>query len=147
MRVLIVDSNLELSIFTAQLLLGVNRPVPRVEMISLAGDLETAARLLPEHDAVLCEAQFPVSRNSTVLEEEWDSIYCDAVSRGIRFVLYSGCTRSLDEARTNGLAAVFKPGAVEDLHASLAGRNLKVPRRETLSSCAVAEKLPVGGPL
>ena len=53
MRVLIVDGNLELSILTAHLLLGIYQPTPRVEMISLAGNLETAIRLLPEHDAVL----------------------------------------------------------------------------------------------
>jgi hypothetical protein len=137
-RVLIVDGNLELSLFTGQLLLGVYQPAPRVEMISLAGNLETAIRLLPEHDAVLYEGQFPISRNSISLEEEWDSVYRAAVSRGIRSVLYSGSTRSLDEARNNGIAAISKPAAIEEVHALLAGQNRKSPRRKTVSSSAVA---------
>ena len=65
MRVLIVDDKLDNLLFTGQLSVGVYQPAPRVEMISLAGGLETALRLLPEHAAVLTDRQIPISARHT----------------------------------------------------------------------------------
>ena len=91
----------------------------RIETITLAADLETAIRLLPGHDAVLCDGQFPISQDSRFIGYEWDAVQHEARRCGIHFVLYSGSASALDEARDGGIPAIPKPAAIEEIYTFL----------------------------
>jgi CheY-like chemotaxis protein len=119
MRLLIVEDNEYLAEVTAQLLYELDRQARRIASITVAGDLETAMHFLPEHDAVLCDGQFPLSRDSRFLVEEWDVVQHEAARRGIHFVLYSGCLRALHSACEAGTPALAKPSPVEEIYAAL----------------------------
>ena len=119
MRILIVDDNEQLAEITADLLHSIDQPAGRIETITLAADLETAIRLLPGHDAVLCDGQFPISQDSGFIGYEWDVVQHAARRRGIHFVLYSGSVRALDEARGGGIPAISKPAAIENIYTLL----------------------------
>ncbi len=119
MRILIVEDNEQLAEITAELLRWIDQPAQRIEAITLASDLETAIRLLPGHDAALCDGQFPISQESGFMGYEWDVVRHEACRRGIRFVLYSGCARSLADARDSHIPAISKPAAIEEIYTVL----------------------------
>ena len=121
MRLLIVEDNEFLAEVTAQLLHSLDRQAQRIESITLTGDLETAIHFLPEHDAVLCDGQFHISRSSRFIVEEWDVVRHEAARLGVYFVLYSGCVRALHSAWEAGTPALAKPAAVEEIYAALTG--------------------------
>jgi CheY-like chemotaxis protein len=139
MRLLIVEDNEYLADVTAQLLHSLDRQARRIESITVAGDLEAAIHFLPEHDAVLCDGQFPLSRDSRFIVEEWDVVQREAVRQGIHFVLYSGCLRALRSACEAGTPALAKPSPVEEIYAALTagGRELQPFGSEW---CAPAER-------
>jgi len=122
MRILIVEDNEELAELTAELLRWVDQPAQYIETISLAGDLDTAIRLLPQHDAVLCDGQFPLSRDSLFIAEEWDVVQREAGRRGIHFVLYSASPGALCDARDSRIPAISKPAFIEEIYAALTER-------------------------
>jgi len=124
MRILIVDDCEELAQITADLLRCVDESAHGIEAVSLAGDLETAIRLLPHHDAVLCDGEFPISQHSTFIREEWDLVHREALRRGVHFVLYSGCAHALCEARNSHIPALPKPAAIKEIYAVLTERRL-----------------------
>lgn len=119
MRLLIVDDNKPLAEVTAELLQWIDQSARHINSITLAGDLDSAIRLLPQHDAVLCDGEFPISRESLFAVEEWDVIWGEACRRGIHFVLYSGCSRALEDAREGAIPAISKPAAIEEIYAAL----------------------------
>ena len=119
MRILIVDDNEPVAESTAELLLWIDRRARYIEAITLTSDLATAIRLVPKHDAVLCDGQFPNSGDSLFTAEEWDAIRREALRCGIHFVLYSGCARALDEARVSDIPAIAKPAPIEEIYAAL----------------------------
>lgn len=121
MRLLIVEDNEFLAEVTAQLLHSLDRHAQRIESITVTGDLETTIHFLPEHDAVLCDGQFPISRNSRFIVEEWDVVRHEAARLGVHFVLYSGCVRALHSAWEGGTPALAKPAPVEEIYAALTG--------------------------
>ena len=126
MKLLIVEDNSQVAEVTAELLRSQDRPAHSIETITLAGDLETAMRRLPDHDAVLCDGRFPLSQNSRFIVEEWDVVRHEARRRGIHFVLYSGCGRALDRARDSRTLALMKPATIEEIYAALTRRQVSV---------------------
>jgi CheY-like chemotaxis protein len=74
MKLLVVEDNSTLAELTAELLHSLDGSAQLLEAITLASDLQTAILCLPEHDAVLCDGTFPLSRNSRFLVEDWDVI-------------------------------------------------------------------------
>ena len=126
MKLLIVEDNSQVAEVTAELLRSQDQPAHSIETITLAGDLDTAMRRLPDHDAVLCDGQFPLSQNSRFIVEEWDVVRHEARRRGIHFVLYSGCGRALDRARDSRTLALMKPAAIEEIYAALTRRQVSV---------------------
>jgi len=124
MRLLIVEDDSSLAEVTARLLQSLDTPTKHLEAITLAADLQTAIRLLPEHDAVLCDGMFPLAPESSFVVDDWDVIRQEATRRGIHFVLYSGSVRALDCARASKTLAITKPAAVEEIYAALISRPL-----------------------
>ncbi len=123
MKLLIVEDEEQLAEITAMLLRLLDRRAQRLEIITLAGDLETALDRLPEHDVVLCDGQFPLSQNSRFIVEEWDGVRHEAYRRGIHFVLYTGCLRALQGARDRDTPALAKPAPIEEVYAALTAQN------------------------
>lgn len=119
MKLLIVEDEEQLAEITAMLLLSLDRRAQRLDTITFAGDLETALHCLPEHDAVLCDGQFPLSQNSRFVVEEWDVVRHEARRRGIHFVLHSGCLHALQGARDSDTPALTKPAPIEEIYAAL----------------------------
>jgi CheY-like chemotaxis protein len=119
MKLLIVEDEEQLAEIRAMLLRSLDRRAQRLEVITLAGDLETALDRLPEHHAVLCDGQFPLSRNSPFIVEEWDVIRREASRSSIHFVLYTGCLRALQEARDSDTPAFAKPAPIKEIYAAL----------------------------
>ena len=122
MKLLIVEDDPSLAEVAAGLLHLVDDTPKRFEAITLAADLQTAIRLLPEHDAVLCDGMFPLAPESSFVVDDWDVIRQEAARRGIHFVLYSGSARALDCARASNTRAITKPAAVEEIYAALTDR-------------------------
>jgi|SRR5579862_1585206 len=116
MRLLIVDDNTQLAKVTAALLRQIDQSTREIESISSAGDLEEAMRLLPHHDAVLCDGQFPLSPNFCYRYDQWIEVHHEAESRGMLFILYSGSPESLSAARCKGVPTIPKPCRIEKLH-------------------------------
>jgi CheY-like chemotaxis protein len=127
MKLLIVEDDPSLAEVTAGLLHLVDDTPKRFEAITLAADLQTAIRLLPEHDAVLCDGMFPLAPESSFVVDDWDVIRQEATRRGIHFVLYSGSAHALDCARASKTRAITKPAAVEEIYAVLTDRTLPTP--------------------
>jgi CheY-like chemotaxis protein len=119
MRLLIVEDEEQLAEITAMLLRVLDRRAQRLETITVACDLETALDRLPEHDAVLCDGQFPLSQNSRFTVKEWDVVRHEASRRGIHFVLYTGCLRVLHEVCDSDTLAFAKPAPIEEIYAAL----------------------------
>jgi CheY-like chemotaxis protein len=119
MKLLIVEDEEQLAEITAMLLRSLDRQAQRLETITLVGDLETALDRRPEHDAVLCDGQFPLSRNSRFIVEEWDVVRREAARRSIHFVLHTGCLRAFQEARDSDTLAFAKPAPIEEIYAAL----------------------------
>ena len=119
MRVLIVDDNEQVAEITAERLLWIDRWARYIETITLACDLATAIRLVAKHDAVLCDGQFSISKDSLSIVEEWDAVRREAFRCGTRFVLYSACDRALDEALVSDIPAIAKPAPIEEIYAAL----------------------------
>lgn len=122
MKLLIVEDDPSLAEVTSELLHSVDDIPKQFEAITLAADLQTAIRLLPEHDAVLCDGMFPLAPESSFVVDDWDVIRQEATRRGIHFVLYSGSARALDCARASNTRAITKPAAVEEIYAALTDR-------------------------
>jgi hypothetical protein len=99
MRILIVDEDESLAETTTDPLRWIDAPAGHIEPISLAGNLETALRLLPEHDAVLCDGSFPISPGSSSHGGEWHAVRREALLAGVLFILYSGGASTLEEAQ------------------------------------------------
>ncbi len=119
MRLLVVDDNRQLAELTGELLRHADRRGREIGTISFAGDLESALRLLPNHDAVLCDGQFPVSPNFWYRRDQWMGVYAEAVPQGTLFVLYSGDAETVEHAQKIGIPAIAKPSRIETLYASL----------------------------
>jgi CheY-like chemotaxis protein len=119
MRILIVDDHEELAKLTAELLRWIDQPARYIEKISLAGDRDTAVRLLPQHDAVLCDGRFPIFPGSPCNVEEWHEVYREADRWGVHFILYSACPGALDDARARDVPAILKPAPIEEIYAAL----------------------------
>jgi CheY-like chemotaxis protein len=119
MKLLIVEDNLPLAELTADLLQSVDKDRHLFEAIALAPDLQTAIRCLPEFDAVLCDGAFPLRPGSPYVGEEWEVVYQETQRRGIRFVLYTGSSGALDNARDGKIPALAKPTATEEIYAAL----------------------------
>jgi CheY-like chemotaxis protein len=130
MKLLIVEDDPSLAEITAELLKSLDRPSKRFEAITLASDLQTAIRCLPEHDIVLCDGMFPLSPDSPFVVDDWDVIRQEASRRGIHFVLYSGSVRALDWARASKTPALTKPAAIEEIYAALTCERLAFPRND-----------------
>jgi len=124
MKLLIVEDEEQLAEVTALLLRSLDRRARLLDTITFAGDLETALDCLPEHDAVLCDAQFPLARSSRFIVEVWDVVRHEARRRGVHFVLYSGSLRALQGARDSGTPALTKPAPIEEIYAALTGRSI-----------------------
>jgi hypothetical protein len=136
MRLLIVDDELSLAGLTADEFRWIDQSAQHIESISLAGDLETAIRLLPEHDAVLCDGQFPASPGARCQSDEWQAVQQEAQARGVVFVLYSGGATTVEGARSGGFPAIFKPASIENIYGLLIENWLKV-RPAMVSGAAV----------
>ncbi|MGA2985766.1 MAG: response regulator [Terriglobia bacterium] len=119
MRLLIVDDNPRLAELTAQLLKGADQQARCIKSITLAGDLDTALRLLPQHDVVLCDERVPFSSDSRCNRDEWDEACRKAGRRGTYFVLYSTCPGSTDEALLGDIPAIAKAAAIEEIYTEL----------------------------
>ncbi len=119
MRLLIVDDNKPLAELTSWLLRWIDQRAQYIETISLAGDLESAMRLLPEHDAVLCDGQFPFSSQTCSTGDEWRAVHRAARLGGMAFILYSGCPRILEAARFSDVPAIAKPARIEKIYEML----------------------------
>ena len=131
MKLLIVEDNEQLAEITARLLRSIDQGTRCIETITLVGDMEAAIAQLSQHDAVLCDGRFPLSQKTPVVAEEWDVVRNEAWRRGIHFVLYSGCIRSLNGARQSQTPALSKPATVEEIYTTLTrvGRSaFNVPR-------------------
>jgi hypothetical protein len=126
MRLLIVDDEMSLAGLTADEFRWVDQSAQRIESISLAGDLETAIHLLPEHDAVLCDGQFPKSPGARCQGDEWRAVQREADANGIVFILYSGGATTVEGARSGGIPAIFKPARIENIYGVLMENWLKV---------------------
>jgi response regulator of citrate/malate metabolism len=135
MRLLIVDDEMSLAGLTADEFRWVDQSAQHIESISLAGDLETAIRLLPQHDAVLCDGQFPASPGARCQGDEWRAVQSEALTREIVFILYSGGATIVEGARSGGIPAIFKPARIENIYKLLIENWLKV-RPATVSSAA-----------
>jgi CheY-like chemotaxis protein len=127
MRLLIVEDNLRLAEITAELLHSLDDRPQISESITLVSDLQAAIRRLPEHDAVLCDGAFPLTRNSSLAAEKWDVVRQEANRRGIHFVLYSGSACALDCARESEIPALAKPAAIEEIYAALTQQRVFAP--------------------
>jgi CheY-like chemotaxis protein len=119
MNLLIVEDNECLAEITVEILLSLDREARRIETITRTSDLETALQQLPRHDAVLCDGQFPISPGSRFIAEEWDVVRCEAIRHGLRFILYTGSARALQQARESGTPTLSKPAPVEEIYAVL----------------------------
>jgi CheY-like chemotaxis protein len=137
MKLLIVEDDPSLAEVTADLLKSLDQPAKTFEAITLAGDLQTAIRCLPEHDAVLCDGMFPVSAGSSFVVDDWDVVRQEANRRGIHFVLYSGSVDALNCARESKTPALTKPAAIEEIYAALTCQRLTSPSNGT--ECALKE--------
>jgi hypothetical protein len=126
MRLLIVDDEKSLATLTADEFRWVDQSARNIESISLAGDLETAMHLLPEHNAILCDGQFPASPSTRSLGDEWRVVQREAEARGIVFILYSGGAATIEGARRGGIPAIFKPAKIERIYELLMENWLKV---------------------
>jgi response regulator of citrate/malate metabolism len=126
MRLLIVDDEMSLAGLTADEFRWVDQSAHNIESISLAGDLETAMHLLPKHDAVLCDGQFPASPSTRSSGDEWRTVQRETEARGIVFILYSGGAATIEGARSGGIPAVFKPAKIERIYELLIETWLKV---------------------
>jgi len=122
MRLLIVDDNQPLAELTAALLQLIDDGPKRIDAITLVGDLESALGVLPQHDVVLCDGHFPISRDSGLIGEEWHSVRREARRLGIHFVLFSGCMHTVDDARDSYVPAISKPASIETIYAALTER-------------------------
>ena len=116
MRLLIIDDNAQLAKVTAALLRQVDQTTRAIELISCAADLEGAMSLLPHHDAVLCDGQFPLSPNFCYRDDQWVAVHREAVSRGMLFILYSGSPDSLSNASDRSGPTLAKPCRIERLY-------------------------------
>jgi CheY-like chemotaxis protein len=116
MRLLIIDDNTQLAKVTATLLRQIDQGSREIETISSAADLDAAMRLLPQHDAVLCDGQFPVSPNFCYRDDQWMAVHREAVNRGMLFILYSGSPESLSDATSKGVPTIAKPCRIEKLY-------------------------------
>ena len=119
MRLLIVEDNAFLAEITAELLHSLDSCGNVFEVITIVFDLRTAILNISEHDAVLCDGDFPFALGSGSAAENWHLVYEEAQLRGIHFVLYSGSPYALDRARANHTPAISKPAPVEDIFAAL----------------------------
>jgi CheY-like chemotaxis protein len=119
MRLLIVDDDKPLAEATAELLQSIDQQARCIETISVAADLDSAIRLLPGHDVVLCDGQFPVSQDTRFIEDAWSVVRREAGRRGIHFVLYSANRNAIDDARVSNIPAIAKPAAVEEIYTEL----------------------------
>jgi CheY-like chemotaxis protein len=136
MKLLIVEDNEQLADVTARLLRSIDEGAQCIETITLVGNLEAAIDHLPEHDAVLCDGRFPLSQNTSVVAEEWDVVRNEARRRGIHFVLYSGCVRSLNGARQSHTTVLTKPAPIEAIYNALTtGRQSAFSMPRSASAC------------
>jgi hypothetical protein len=126
MRLLIVDDEMSLAGLTADEFRWVDQSAHYIESISLAGDLETAIHLLPEHDAVLCDGQFPASPGARCQGGEWRAVQHEADANGVVFILYSGGAATVEGARRDGIPAIFKPARIENIYEVLMENWLKI---------------------
>jgi CheY-like chemotaxis protein len=139
MKLLIVEDDPSLAEVTAELLKTVDRPAKRLEAITLAADLQTAIRSLPEHGAVLCDGMFPLAPGSPFVADDWDVVRQEAIRRGIHFVLYGGSIRALECARASMTPTIIKPAAVEGIYAALTRPRLPSPSKND----ALPAQIPV----
>jgi hypothetical protein len=119
MKQLIAEDDLFLAEITSELRRSLGRRAQLFEAITLAQDLEGATLSLPEHDVVLGDGIFPLTRNSRHVVEGWDVVCQEANRGGIPFVLYSGSVRALDCARERNAPALGKPPVIEEIYAAL----------------------------
>lgn len=140
MRILIVDDNQALAEITAELLRCVDGPARDIEAISLAGNLQSAVRLLPQHDLVLCDGEFPTAPDSPFPEEQWAAVFREACRYGADFILYSGSPVCLEDARYCGIAAIAKPATIDKIYAELTAR---CARRSQLQPLYASGREPV----
>ena len=119
MKLLIVEDNAALAELTAELLHLVDTQTWQIEAITLVADLQTAMLSLPDHDAVICDGQFPLSHDSQFQSEEWEVVRHAAQGRGILFVLYSGSASAIDRARERNTLAFAKPAPIEEIYEAL----------------------------
>jgi CheY-like chemotaxis protein len=150
MKLLIVEDNEQLADITARLLRSINPATRRIETITLVGDLEAAIAHLPQHDAVLCDGRFPLSQNTPMAAEEWDVVRNEAWRRGIHFVLYSGCVRSLNGARQSQTPALSKPAPIEEIYTMVtgAGRSaFNVPRSASAGAGTGSSEMEANPPV
>jgi response regulator of citrate/malate metabolism len=136
MRLLIIDDELSLAGLAADEFRWVDQSAQHIQSISLAGDLETAIRLLPQHDAVLCDGHFPASPGARSQGDEWRAVQREALTHGIVFILYSGGATTVEDARSGGIPAIFKPARIENIYRLLIENWLKV--RPAMVSTAAA---------
>ena len=133
MHLLIVDDNRQLAQLTAEVLRWMDRGPRNIESIAIAADLQTALRLLPSCDAVLCDGQFPVSPNFWYRQDQWVGVYDEAAKHATHFILYSGDAETLDQARRRDIPAIAKPSRIERLYAALLNHSQEA--RDTVVAC------------
>lgn len=125
MRILMVDDSVALTEITAELLWCLDRTAQRIQSITFAGNLQSAVRLLPQHDLVLCDGEFPIAPDSAFASEEWAALFREACRHGVDFILYSGSLTYLEDARQSGIAAIAKPATIEEVYAALTAREAR----------------------
>ena len=143
MKLLIVEDDPSLAEVTSDLLKSLDQPAKLFEAITLAADLQTAIRCLPEHDAVLCDGMFPVSAGSSFVVDDWDVVRQEANRRGIHFVLYSGSVDALNCARASKTPALTKPASAEEIYAALTCQRLTSPSNGTEHALKEARQNPM----
>lgn len=119
MRLLIVDDNIGLAEITADLLWSVDKSLQTITSISVAGDLESALAVLPSHDAVLCDGEFPTAPGSTSIGEEWVGMFRETCKKQIPFILYSASPTCLEDAHCCDIPAVSKPATIEQIYSAI----------------------------
>jgi CheY-like chemotaxis protein len=140
MRLLIIDDNQALAEVTADLLHCMDQPVQQIGEITLATNLEAALKVLPEHDIVLCDGEFPASADAPSSSEEWVSVFRESCRSGVTFILYSGSAVCLEDAHCCSIPAIAKPAAVEDIYAALTDLGNQTNRLQPLYQ-AVSERI------
>jgi CheY-like chemotaxis protein len=145
MRILIVDDNRALTETTAELLWCIDEGAHYFEAITVAGNLQSAVRLLPEHDLVLCDGEFPDSPESPDASEQWPAVFREACRHGVEFILYSGSAVCLEDARQSQIAAIAKPATIEDIYGALIARRASHSPFESIYVVGHAHAIQRGG--